>query len=59
MTVAQLIEMLRGVPPDLPMILEGCDCVGDAAGVVARDGGAMITRPDGVYSAADRRSRRI
>lgn len=57
MTVAQLIEMLRGVSPDLQVILEGCDCVGETSGVTVKDGQALITRPDGVYSAAAARSR--
>jgi hypothetical protein len=56
-TVAELIEILRGLSPDLQVGLEGCDCVGDASGVTVRDGQALITRPDGVYSAASTRAR--
>lgn len=55
MTVAQLIEMLHGLPADLPVIVEGCDCVGDASGAVIHDDRALITRPDGIYSAVRQR----
>jgi hypothetical protein len=31
-TVAQLIESLSKMPPELPVRLEGCDCEGIASG---------------------------
>ncbi len=37
MTVAELIDRLRGLPPALPVVLEGCDCFGDATGVEVVD----------------------
>ncbi len=33
LTVAQLIEELQKIPGDLVVLLEGCDCIGAAAGV--------------------------
>lgn len=31
-TVAALIELLCGLPPDAPVVLEGCDYTGDCHG---------------------------
>ncbi len=31
-TVAALIEQLKALPQDLPVVIEGCDCYGDASG---------------------------
>jgi hypothetical protein len=37
MTVAELAEKLASLPPDAPVWIEGCDCVGKADGVSLRD----------------------
>lgn len=45
MTVADLINKLQLLPPDAKVETEGCDCIGDAAGVVIEtDGTVLITR---------------
>lgn len=33
MTVAELIEKLRALPPDAPVLADGCDCWGEAQDV--------------------------
>lgn len=33
LTVAELIAALRGMPQDLPVMIEGCDCAGNAGSV--------------------------
>ncbi len=33
LTVAELIELLQQEPPDYLVVLEGCDCYGNAGGV--------------------------
>lgn len=32
MKVAELIEILKTLPQDAPLLLEGCDCVGKVGG---------------------------
>jgi hypothetical protein len=50
LTVAQLIERLRQMPPDAPVFTEGCDCTGECADVVLEDASdgkkcVMLLRP--------------
>jgi hypothetical protein len=42
MTVAELIAALQQFPHEAPVITEGCDCVGPAAGVEVEDDGVVI-----------------
>ncbi len=44
MTVAELIEHLRVFEPTLSVYTEGCDCTGDVLGVLAWNGGVLISR---------------
>jgi hypothetical protein len=48
LTVAQLIEKLKEMPQDIPVYTEGCDCTGNAAGVMKEGSGedecVVITR---------------
>ena len=45
LTVAQLIEELKKMPQDAPVMHEGCDCWGVANGVnLEKDGTVLITR---------------
>lgn len=37
MTVAQLIKELEKMPPDLPVVSEGCDCDGDVMSLVMKE----------------------
>lgn len=46
MTVGELIEALKGMPPEREVMTEGCDCWGDVKGVVLSDI-VLITRSDG------------
>jgi hypothetical protein len=51
-TVGELIELLRRVPDQsLPVRTEGCDCLGDAAGLQVDGDGVLIVRrnPDPRY----------
>ena len=48
MTVAELIEKLRQMPPDAQVETEGCDCVGQAAGVNLDGDTVLITRVMGI-----------
>ena len=43
LSVAELIEELRKLPPDLPVLTEGCDCDG-TAGSVWLDGDRVYVR---------------
>ena len=36
-TVGELITMLRGMPPELPVHLEGCDCINKATRPIVVD----------------------
>ena len=53
LTVAELIEQLRQYPADMPVLHEGCDCWGEASGLVAKKDGkvdcVLITRHGGDY----------
>lgn len=53
LTVAELIEQLQKYPADMPVLHEGCDCWGEASGVVAETDSSgdvvLITRHDGDY----------
>ncbi len=52
LTVSELIELLKQLPQDTEVWLEGCDCWGAANGVVVckdRDNVVLITRNDGDY----------
>lgn len=46
MTIRELIELLEGLPPELRVETEGCDCIGIAGGVDVSDddGTVLITR---------------
>lgn len=56
MTVAELIELLRRMPPDAEVRTEGCDCIGDAASVDLSSDGVMICR-EGTVGAITRNGR--
>lgn len=43
-TVSELIAELQKLPPDLPVITEGCDCNGPAGSVWLQYGTAYIRR---------------
>ena len=52
LTVGQLRDALAGFDPALPVSVEGCDCVGNAAGVTACEEAydrpvALVFRTDG------------
>lgn len=44
LTVAGLRRLLKDVDPALPVIVEGCDCYGDAHDVKADNEVCIITR---------------
>ena len=48
LTVADLIVLLRDVPPETMVETEGCDCVGAATGV-SLDGRTVTITRDGRY----------
>ena len=39
LTVGELIEKLKSVDASLPVVIEGCDCYGDAEDVVIKNYG--------------------
>lgn len=46
MTVQELIEALKSYDPDAVVYMEGCDCSGEADGVMSTDPGEVtIYRP--------------
>jgi len=49
MNVAELIEKLQAIEPDLEVHTQGCDCYGDVADISLRDGYILLTRSDGPY----------
>jgi len=42
LTVKELIEQLSKLDQDLPVWLEGCDCLGRAGSVTVEDGSVLI-----------------
>lgn len=44
MTVTELIEKLKMMPPDAQVETEGCDCIGEAEGVRLDGDEVLITR---------------
>jgi hypothetical protein len=56
MTVKELIEELQKFDPEMEVAIEGCDCIGDAAGVVLYglddEDCVLITRPDSYRAVA-------
>lgn len=44
-TVSELIKLLGEMPPDVPVELEGCDCINAAGGVevMEHNGHVLIT----------------
>lgn len=44
MTVTELIEKLKAMPPDAQVETEGCDCTGQAEGVRLDGDEVLITR---------------
>lgn len=49
LTVSQLVDFLGKFPADAPVCVEGCDCAGEAIGVVMdKDGDVMVVRNGGV-----------
>ena len=45
LTVTELIDLLKQMPPDAFVLHQGCDCVGAANGVELEDDGTvLITR---------------
>lgn len=52
MTVAELIEKLKAMPPDAQVETEGCDCVGQAEGVRLDGNEVLITRTIDEYDRA-------
>ena len=49
LTVADLISLLQKQDPEMAVVVEGCDCEGDASGVeVHTDQSILITRFGGV-----------
>lgn len=48
MIVGELIEVLKRMPPEREIMIEGCDCWGDVHGAtIVGDGIVLITRSDG------------
>ncbi len=47
MNVAELIEKLQAIEPDLEVHTQGCDCYGDVADISLRDGYILLARSDG------------
>lgn len=43
-TVAELIELLKEVDPNLPIKVEGCDCYGEGQGISIYDNYCLIRR---------------
>lgn len=52
-TVAELIELLKRCPPDLPVLAEGCDCHGAAFGVSVGRTEVTVTRTEHNKNASD------
>lgn len=55
-TVADVIERLRIIAaanPDMPVRVEGCDCLGDAGKVSLDAGSVLIERTEYVYADED------
>lgn len=46
LTVSQLIELLAKCPPDLRVMVQGCDCYGLASGVEVLPDAVYICRED-------------
>jgi hypothetical protein len=47
LTVKELIKQLQEMPQDAEVYTEGCDCYGDAAGVMQNaDNSVLITRTE-------------
>ena len=44
LTVAGLRRLLKSIDPALSVIVEGCDCYGDAKGVEVEGSACIITR---------------
>jgi len=42
MTVAELIEALKAMPQDAFVYHQGCDCTGNASGVVLEEDGSVL-----------------
>jgi hypothetical protein len=45
-TVKELIELLWTVDPNCKVLLEGCDCHGEAVGIATYEESIIITRND-------------
>ncbi len=43
MTAGELADLLAKVPRDVPVILEGCDCTGEAGGVLIEFDRSCVT----------------
>lgn len=43
-TVAELIEVLKSLPQDLPVYADGCDCIGKAKGAEVEDYYVLVHR---------------
>jgi hypothetical protein len=48
--VKELIEKLKKVNPELPVYVEGCDCIGESEDVKIWVKGALITRSETSHS---------
>lgn len=54
-TVAELIAALQTLPPDAPVLAEGCDCIGPVGGISKESGAPgegdvyVLGRPDSHY----------
>ncbi len=42
MTVGQLIDMLKALPLDAPLMSEGCDCYGPVVSLDVQDDGMVL-----------------
>jgi hypothetical protein len=54
MTVAELIEALKTMPPDANVLTEGCDCHGEVGGAAlggtTEPNAVLVYRPDGDFA---------
>lgn len=54
MKVSELVEKLSRVPQDAELVSEGCDCEGDVAHVIVRDGNEVVlARSNSYWSRGD------